>query len=150
MAASMALPPSRSTCAPTSEASRCGVQITPRVISELSRRDELDRPGLNLEQRRQESRILAVEINPDLLRRCDRYELAVHELDLRVVLVHVCAGSDSADAADGLELAGVADKDHVEHAVGRRGGRRHAHATPEVLTVGDHDLLRFDVVSDAV
>src|SRR5260370_2920803 len=137
----MALPPSRSTCAPASEASRCGVATPPLVNPELSGRDELDRARLELGQRRQESRILTVEGDPDLLRRSHRYALAVHELGLRVVLVHVRAGADSADAPYGLELAGVADEDHVEHAVGRRGGRRHAHATPETLAVGAHDLL---------
>src|SRR5260370_3072646 len=121
MAASTALPPSRRTCAPASEASRCGVAITPRVTPELSRRDELDRARLNLEQRRQESRILAVEVDPDLLRRCDRYALAVHELDLRVVLVHVRAGSDGADAPDGLGLAGVAVEDTAHPPVARPG-----------------------------
>src|SRR5216683_8073577 len=155
MAASMALPPSRSTCAPASEASRCGVAMTPFVTEKLSRRQlsrryELDRPRLNLEECRQKARILAVEVDADLLGRGHRYALPVHELDLRVVLVHVRARSDGANTPDGLELAGVADEDHVEHAIGRRGGRRHPHAPSEVLAVRDHDLLCLEVVSDAV
>src|SRR5260370_3503835 len=150
MAGSMALPPSRSTCVPASEATRCGVQMPALVMTELSRRDELDRPGLNLEEGRQNTGILAVEVDADRLWRSHRYALAVHELDLRVVLVHVRAAADGANATNRLELAGVADEDHVEDAVGRRSCRRHTHAAAEVLAVGDDDLLRLEVMGDAV
>src|SRR6267378_2159224 len=97
----MALPPSRSTCAPTSEAALCWVAMTPLVMCELSidiskpvparagpsrparpreparaalgppelsRGDELDRARLYLEQRRQESHVLAVEVDAHLFR----------------------------------------------------------------------------------
>src|SRR5207245_2779659 len=42
MAASIALPPSRSTCAPASDASLCGVAMTPFVTNELSRCDDIE------------------------------------------------------------------------------------------------------------
>src|SRR5712692_74031 len=146
----MALPPSRRTCAPASEASRCGVAITPLVTPELSRGDELDRPRLDLEESRQEARVFAVEVDAYLLRRSHRDALAVHELDFRVVLVHMRAAANRANASNRLELAGVADENHVENTVSRRSCRRHAHAAAEVLAVGDDDLLGFEVVGHAV
>src|SRR5260370_42670110 len=89
--------PWRRICAPASEASRCGVQITPLVISELSRGDELDRPGLDLEQSRQEARIFAGEVDAHFLWRSHGDAFAVHELHLRVGLVHVRSGADGAN-----------------------------------------------------
>src|SRR5260370_9828996 len=124
--------------------------MTRVVMTELSRRDELDRPGLNLEEGGKKTGILAVEVDADLLCRSHRYALAVHELDLRVVLVHVRAAADRANATNRLGLAGVADEDHVEDALGRRSCWRHTHAAAEVLAVGDDDLLRLEVMGDAV
>src|SRR5438477_9477633 len=150
MAASTALPPSRSTCAPASDASRCGVAITPLVTKELSRGDELDRAGLDLEQRGQKARVLAVEVDTHPILAADRDAFAVHQLVVRVVLVQVSAPADGADAADRLQLPGVADEDDVEDAVGRRSRRCYTHAASEVLAVGDHDLHCLEVVGDAV
>src|SRR5260370_14127578 len=123
--------------------------MTRVVMTELSRRDELDRPGLNLEGGGKKTGIVAVEVDADLLCRSHRYALAVHELDLRVVLVHVRAAADRANATNRLELAGVADEDHVEDAVGRRSCWRHTHAAAEVLAVGDDDLLPLEGMVDA-
>src|SRR5712692_6389337 len=150
MAASIALPPSRSTWAPASDASRCGVAMTPFVTAELSRGYELDRAGLDLEQRGQEPRILAVEVDAHVLLTVDRDALAVHELVFRVVLVEVGTPADGAEPLDGLDLPGVADENHVEHAIGGRCGRGHAHPPAEVLAVRDHDLHRLEVVGDTV
>src|SRR6202521_1167355 len=119
MAASIALPPSRSTCAPTSDAMRCGVAIHPRGTQELSGRYELDRARLDFEQRGQESDRLAVDVKPDLYRRTDRDPLPVHQLDLGVVLVQVFSLAEVVHAAHRFDLARILDQDHVEHPVGR-------------------------------
>src|SRR5258708_623380 len=102
--ASTALPPSRSTCAPTSDAVLCGVAMTPLVTDGIiygansvdlapnvpinransvdlaphrrhflprqnsSWRDELDSTWLDFEESRQESHVLAVEVDAHLLR----------------------------------------------------------------------------------
>src|SRR5260370_36261117 len=150
MAASMALPPSRSTCAPASEASRCGVAMTPLVTVELSRCDELDRAGLDLEQRGQKSRVFAVEVDAHLLLAVDGDALAVHQLVFGIVLIEVSAPADSAEALDGLDLSGIADEDDVEHAIGPRSRRRHPHSPTEVLAVGEDDLHRLQTVGQAV
>src|SRR5947209_20597544 len=110
MAASMALPPSRSTWAPASDASRCGVAMTPFVTAELSRGYELDRAGLDLEQRGQEPRILAVEIDAHVLVAVDGDPLAIHQLVFGIVLVEVLSPADGAEPLDGLDLPGVPDQ----------------------------------------
>src|SRR5712691_90681 len=150
MAASMALPPSRSTCAPASDARRCGVAMTPFVTAELSRGYELDRAGLDLKQRRQKARIFAVEVDTHGLVAVDGDPLSIHQLVFGVVLVEVLSPADRAESLDGLDLAGVADENDVEHAIGRRSGRGHAHPTAEVLAVRDDDLHRLEVVGDTV
>src|SRR4029077_9571054 len=116
----------------------------------LSRRDELDRPRLDLEQRREQAGFLAVEVDAHLLRRSHGYPLAVHELVVGVVLVQMGTVLDGPYASDGLDLAGIADEDHVKDTVGRRRGRRHAHAAAEVLAVGDYDLHGLEVMSNSV
>src|SRR5882672_1032189 len=107
----------------------------------LSRRDELDRARLDLEEGRQESDVLAVEVDAHPLRRRDRDPLAIHKLDFRVAIVEVFAFQEVVDAPHGFDLAGILDDDHVEHPIGRRCGRRHLHPAAEELTVRDHDLL---------
>src|SRR6266849_8487607 len=150
MAASIALPPSRSTCAPASDASRCGVAMTPLVTSELSGGDEFDRAGLDLEQRGQKSRVVAVEVDAHVLIAVDGDALAVHELVFGIVLIEVSTPADGAEALDGLDLSGIADEDDVEHAIGRRSRWRHPHSATEVLAVCDDDLHRLEVVRHAV
>src|SRR5712664_2292508 len=104
MTASTALPPSRSTCAPASDAVLCGVAMTPLVTDGIiygansvdlapnvpinransvdlapdrrhllprqnsSWRNELDSTWLDFEESRQESHVLAVEVDAHLLR----------------------------------------------------------------------------------
>src|SRR6202051_5128328 len=120
MAASIALPPSRSTCAPTSDAIRCGVAMTPLVTQELSRRYELDRTRLNLEKCGKKSNRLAVDVKANLHGRCDRDPLAVEQLDLGVALVKVLALPEVVHSPHRFDLARVLDQDHVEHPVGGR------------------------------
>src|SRR5260370_13445784 len=150
MAASMALPPSRCTCAPAWDESRCGVAMTPLVTLELSRCDELDRAGLDLEQRRQKSRVFAVDIDAHVLLAVDGDALAVHQLVFGIVLIEVSTPAYGAEALDGLDLSSIADQDDVEHAIGRRSRRRHPHSATEVLAVGDDDLHCLEVVRHAV
>src|SRR5215467_16224527 len=107
MAASIALPPSRSTCAPASLASRCGLAITPRVRTSSgyrAGRQEFDRSRLDLEQRRHHAGVLAIDVDPHFFRRRDLDALAVKDGDLRVVIVEMLALADLAQAAQGLDL----------------------------------------------
>src|SRR5260370_7531479 len=115
MAASMALPPSRSTCAPASDASRCGVAMTPLVTFELSGGDEFDRAGLDLEQRRQKSRVFAVDIDAHVLLAVDGDALAVHQLVFGIVLIQVTTPADAAQPLNGLHLPTTATDNHPEH-----------------------------------
>src|SRR5260370_25299116 len=124
MAASMALPPSRSTCAPAWDASRCGVAMTPLVTFELSRGDEFDRAGLDLEQRRQKSRVFPVDIDAHVLLAVDGDALAVHQLVFGIVLIEVSTPADGAEALYGLDRSSIAHEEAVEHAIGRRSRRR--------------------------
>src|SRR5207247_5014853 len=107
----------------------------------LAGRYELDRAGLNLEQRGKETNVLAVHVDAYLLRRCHRDPLTVHELNFGIGVVQVLAVEEVVDATRGLDLARILDQDHVEHAVGWRSRRSHLHAAAEKLTVGDDDLL---------
>src|SRR5439155_19938154 len=157
----MALPPSRSTCAPASLASRWGVAMTPFVMPsgyrvpapgpcQLTRGDELDRAWLDLEQRRQESDSLPVDVDAHLHRRRHRNALAVQQLDLRVGLIQVLAGTEIVHAAHRLDLAGVLDEDHIEDAVGGSRGGRRLHAAAEELDLRAHHLLTLWPVVRAV
>src|SRR3989442_1035536 len=129
MAASIAFPPSRRICAPTSLAVWCGVAMSPLVTSfapcarpaALAGRYELDRAGLNLEQRGKETDRLAVEVDANLGGRCDGDALAIHELHFGIRLIQMLSTADVVHAAHGLDLAGVLDQDHIEYAVGRCG-----------------------------
>src|SRR5439155_18357922 len=158
----MALPPSGGTCAPASLASRWGVAMTPFVMPsryrvpapgpcQLTRGDELDRAWLDLEQRRQESDSLPVDVDAYLHRRRHRNALAVQQLDLGVGLIQVLAGTEIVHAAHRLDLAGVLDENHIEYAVGGRRGGRHLHSAAEKLVVGnDHLVSLWQLMRDVV
>src|SRR5207247_6581943 len=87
----------------------------------LAGRYELDRAGLNLEQRGKETDRLAVEIDANLGGRCDGDALAIHELHFGIRLIQMLAAEDVVHAAHGLDLASVLDQGYVEDAISRRG-----------------------------
>src|SRR6201988_1186457 len=112
MAASWAFPPSPRTSAPASLPSRCGLAITPAVKTRSgyrARGQKLDGAGLDLEQRRQHARVFAVDVDTPRPGRPDLNAVAVHDGDLRVVVVQVPALADQGQAAQRFDLAAVAD-----------------------------------------
>src|SRR5260370_19915686 len=119
--------------------------MTPLVTFELSRGDEFDRAGLDLEQRRQKSRVFPVDIDAHVLLAVDGDALAVHQLVFGIVLIEVSAPADGAEALNGLDLSGIADEDDVEDTISWRSRRRHPHSAPEVLAVRDDDLHCLEV-----